>query len=90
MGRDGSARKHGGGGRPPRCGWVRRVATRHAAIINGIDEIAVTTSMGWTKVATSKCAIAYSGRDRRGWINVPADIELLAKCEPVYAEFPVG
>src|SRR6202042_2945915 len=26
-------------GRPRRCGWFDAVATRHAAIINGIDEI---------------------------------------------------
>ena len=27
-------------GRPRRCGWFDAVATRHAAMVNGIDELA--------------------------------------------------
>jgi adenylosuccinate synthase len=74
-------------GRPRRCGWFDAVATRHAAIINGIDEIAVTNLDGLDNVATIKVCIGYrAGLARLDY--VPADIELLAKCEPVCAEFP--
>ena len=73
-------------GRPRRCGWFDAVATHQAAIINGIDEIAVTNLDGLDSVATIKVCVAYrAGPARLDYL--PADIELLAKCEPVYAEF---
>jgi adenylosuccinate synthase len=73
-------------GRPRRCGWFDAVATHQAAIINGIDEIAVTNLDGLDGVATLKVCVAYrAGQTRLDYL--PADIELLAKCEPVYAEF---
>jgi adenylosuccinate synthase len=74
-------------GRPRRCGWFDAVASHHAAIINGIDEIAVTNLDGLDTVPTIKVCIGYRvGSTRLDY--VPADIEMLAKCEPVYAEFP--
>jgi adenylosuccinate synthase len=74
-------------GRPRRCGWFDAVATRHAAIINGVDELAVTNLDGLDTVETLRVCVAY----RAGTVSldcIPADIELLAKCQPVYAEFP--
>jgi adenylosuccinate synthase len=74
-------------GRPRRCGWFDAVASHHAAIINGIDEIAVTNLDGLDTLPTIKVCIGYrAGLTRLDY--VPADIELLAKCEPVYVEFP--
>jgi adenylosuccinate synthase len=74
-------------GRPRRCGWFDAVASRHAAIINGIDDLSVTNLDGLDNVPTIKVCISYrAGLARLDYI--PADIELLAKCEPVYAEFP--
>jgi adenylosuccinate synthase len=74
-------------GRPRRCGWFDAVATRYAAIINGIDELAVTNLDGLDGVESIKVCIGYrAGSAQLDY--VPADIELLAKCEPVYAEFP--
>jgi adenylosuccinate synthase len=74
-------------GRPRRCGWFDAVATRYAAIINGIDQLAVTNLDGLDGVETIRVCIGYrAGLARLDY--VPADIELLAKCEPVYAEFP--
>ena len=74
-------------GRPRRCGWFDAVASHHAAIINGIDEISVTNLDGLDKVAALKICIGYrAGSTRLDY--VPADIELLARCEPVYADFP--
>jgi adenylosuccinate synthase len=74
-------------GRARRCGWFDAVATHYAAIINGIDELAVTNLDGLDTVENIKVCIAYrAGAARLDYM--PADIELLAKCEPVYAEFP--
>jgi adenylosuccinate synthase len=74
-------------GRPRRCGWFDSVATRHATMVNGIDELAVTNLDGLDTVETIKVCIGY----RQGGKNydyIPSDIEVLARCEPVYAEFP--
>src|SRR5579872_1946774 len=74
-------------GRPRRCGWFDAVATHHASIINGIDDLAVTNLDGLDTVANIKVCIGYrAGLSRLDY--VPADIELLAKCEPVYVDFP--
>ena len=74
-------------GRPRRCGWFDAVATRHATMVNGIDELAITNIDGLDTVETIKVCIAYrDGRKRYDY--VPNDAEVLARCEPVYAEFP--
>jgi adenylosuccinate synthase len=74
-------------GRARRCGWFDAVATREAAVVNGIDELAITNIDGLDSMETIKVCIAYRvGRTRYDY--VPNDIELLARCEPVYAEFP--
>jgi adenylosuccinate synthase len=73
-------------GRPRRCGWFDSVATRHAVMVNGIDDLAVTNIDGLDTVATIKVCVAYrDGRKRYDY--VPNDIEVLSRCEPVYAEF---
>jgi adenylosuccinate synthase len=74
-------------GRPRRCGWFDAVATRHAAMVNGIDQIAVTNVDGLDTVETIKACIAYRCGSTR-FEYVPNDIEAFSKCEPVYAEFP--
>jgi adenylosuccinate synthase len=74
-------------GRARRCGWFDSVATRHAVMVNGIDELAVTNLDGLDTLATIKVCIGYRiGQTRYDY--VPNDIETLSKCEPVYAEFP--
>ena len=74
-------------GRARRCGWFDAVATHYATILNGIDELAVTNLDGLDSVETIKVCIGYRVAGER-LDYMPADIELLAKCEPVYAEFP--
>jgi adenylosuccinate synthase len=74
-------------GRPRRCGWFDAVATRHATMVNGIDELAVTNIDGLDTVETIRVCIAYRCHgEKRDY--VPSDVEELAQCEPVYAEFP--
>jgi adenylosuccinate synthase len=73
-------------GRARRCGWFDAVATRHATMVNGIDDLAVTNLDGLDTVETIKVCIAYrQGRQRYDY--VPSDARVLAECEPVYAEF---
>jgi adenylosuccinate synthase len=74
-------------GRARRCGWFDAVATRHAAMVNGIDQIAVTNVDGLDTVETIKVCIGYRCGSTR-YEYVPNDIEALSKCEPIYAEFP--
>jgi adenylosuccinate synthase len=74
-------------GRARRCGWFDSVATRQAALINGIDELAVTNIDGLDTVETIKVCIGYRDGKRR-YDYVPNDVEVLTRCQPVYAEFP--
>src|SRR5436190_20681552 len=73
-------------GRARRCGWFDSVATRHATMVNGLDELAVTNLDGLDTVETIKVGIAYR-KGKRRYDFVPNDAEELAQCEPVYAEF---
>jgi adenylosuccinate synthase len=73
-------------GRPRRCGWFDSVAVRHATMVNGIDGLAVTNLDGLDTVEAIKVCIGYRiGRTRYDYM--PADVEVLSQCEPIYAEF---
>jgi len=73
-------------GRPRRCGWFDSVATRHATVVNGIDDLAVTNLDGLDRLETIKVCVAYRhGKARLDF--VPNDAQTLAECEPVYVEF---
>jgi adenylosuccinate synthase len=74
-------------GRARRCGWFDAVATRHATMVNGIDDLAVTNLDGLDTVETIRVCIGYRiGREQHHYM--PSDVETLAKCEAVYADFP--
>jgi adenylosuccinate synthase len=56
-------------------------------MVNGIDELAVTNVDGLDSLETIRVCTAYEVDGRR--IDyVPADCEVLARCTPVYQEFP--
>jgi adenylosuccinate synthase len=74
-------------GRARRCGWFDAVATRFAAMVNGIDEIAITNLDGLDTLETIKVCIAYKLGDRQLEV-LPSDFRQLSECEPVYVEFP--
>ena len=74
-------------GRPRRCGWFDAVATRHACMVNGIDDLAVTNVDGLDTVETIRVCIGYRCNGKR-YDYIPNDIEILSACQPVYAEFP--
>ena len=74
-------------GRARRCGWFDSVATRHASMVNGIDELAVTNVDGLDSLEVIKVCVAYRV-GRQTFDYIPNDAELLAKCEPIYVDFP--
>jgi adenylosuccinate synthase len=74
-------------GRARRCGWFDSVATRHATMVNGIDDLAVTNLDGLDTLETIQVCTAYKVGNRT-YDYIPNDIEELAKCQPVYREFP--
>jgi adenylosuccinate synthase len=73
-------------GRARRCGWFDSVATRHATMVNGIDDLAVTNLDGLDTVENIKICIAYR-HGKKQYDYVPNDAQVLAECEPVYVEF---
>ncbi len=73
-------------GRARRFGWFDAVCTRFAAIVNGIDDLAVTNVDGLDTVKTIKVCVAYKlGKKRIEY--PPTDLEALAQCQPIYEKF---
>ncbi len=73
-------------GRARRCGWFDSVATRHASMVNGIDDLAITNLDGLDTVASIKVCVAYR-HGKKQYDYMPNDAEVLAQCVPVYVEF---
>ncbi len=74
-------------GRARRCGWFDAVATRHATMVNGIDELAITNVDGLDSLDKIKVCTGYRCGPKT-YDYVPNDIETFSKCEPVYTELP--
>jgi adenylosuccinate synthase len=74
-------------GRPRRCGWFDAAATRYSAMVNGIDELAITNLDGLDGVEWIKVCVGY----RLGGKTIdfpPADHADIARCKPVYIDMP--
>ncbi|MBU4376476.1 MAG: adenylosuccinate synthase [Candidatus Omnitrophica bacterium] len=74
-------------GRPRRCGWLDAVILKHAVMINGITELALTKLDVLDDTDTIKVCVAYKcgGKTLK---NFPGNMETLSACEPVYEELP--
>jgi len=74
-------------GRARRCGWFDAVATRFAAMVNGIDDLAVTNLDGLDGLDTLRLCVGYTLDGRQ--VDVPpADAAEWERCKPVYVEMP--
>jgi len=74
-------------GRARRCGWFDAVATHYAAMINGIDDLAITNLDGLDGEPSLKVCTAYK-LDGKTLRHPPADAADWARCKPVYTTFP--
>ena len=74
-------------GRPRRCGWFDAVAVRFAARVNGLDALAITKLDVLDGLDEVAICTAYRCGDRV-LTEFPADLKLLASCEPVYETLP--
>ena len=74
-------------GRARRCGWFDAVATHYSAMINGIDELAITNLDGLDNVAVIRVCTAYR-LDGKKISHPPTDADAWSRCRPVYTEFP--
>ncbi len=74
-------------GRARRCGWLDAVLVRHAAVVNGIDEIAITNLDGLDTLPTVKVCVGYQ-YGRKKIDRIPNETGGLARCKPIYTEFP--
>lgn len=74
-------------GRPRRVGWFDSVVVRHARRVSGITGLSLNSVDVLTGLPTVKICTAYR---YRGKIleNYPANLDVLAECEPVYEELP--
>ena len=74
-------------GRPRRCGWFDAVVTRYAALVNGIDELAVTNLDGLDSLERLKICTAYR-LDGKRLEYPPTSAAALGRVQPVYIEMP--
>src|SRR4029079_3344607 len=70
-------------GRPRRCGWFDGPAARYAAMINGLDSIVITQIDILDTFSDIPLFVDYKYKSSI-LKEFPADIEVLAKVQPVY------
>jgi len=73
-------------GRPRRCGWFDAVAARYAAMVNGVDTIALTKLDVLGGEERIKVCLGYK-IDGQVTRRFPANTALLDRVEPVYEQF---
>ena len=73
-------------GRARRCGWFDGVAVRYATRVNGLTSLAVTKLdvLDGCKEIKLCTGYRYGGRLYK---DMPADLQILTDCEPVYETF---
>jgi adenylosuccinate synthase len=74
-------------GRPRRCGWFDGLLVRHASRVNGLTSLTVTKLDVLDGCKELKLCTGYrcDGKLHR---NMPADLDVLMRCEPVYETLP--
>ncbi|KAB7707607.1 adenylosuccinate synthase [Bacillus aerolatus] len=74
-------------GRPRRVGWFDSVVVRHARRVSGLTDLSLNSIDVLTGIETLKICTAYR---YKGEVieEFPANLNILAECEPVYEELP--
>lgn len=72
-------------GRPRRCGWFDAVIVKHAVIVNGLSEIAVTKLDVLDEMENIKICTGYKYKGKV-YKDFPADIDVLTNCDLIYEE----
>lgn len=86
--RDGRGREYGvTTGRPRRCGWFDGVIAEYSVRVNGVSDLVVMKLDVLDQMKTIKICNGY--RYGNSIIKeFPGDLDILAKCTPVYEEVP--
>ena len=71
-------------GRPRRTGWFDAVIVRHSVRVNGLSSLAINKLDTLGGIGDLKLCVAYKKPDGTVIENVPAALEELADCVPVY------
>ncbi|MCD8339106.1 MAG: adenylosuccinate synthase [Burkholderiales bacterium] len=74
-------------GRPRRCGWFDGAALRRSVELNGLLGLAVMKLDVLDGLTTVKLGVGYECDGKRLDV-MPVGAELVAKCIPIYEEFP--
>ncbi len=74
-------------GRPRRCGWLDIALLRYSCRVSGITGIGLTRLDILSAVPEIKVCVGYKCRGKK-LSTMPADVNLLADCEPVYETLP--
>ncbi|MBN1257719.1 MAG: adenylosuccinate synthase [Planctomycetes bacterium] len=74
-------------GRPRRCGWADVVIGRYSKRLSGINHLHITKLDVLTGFEKINICVAYE-LDGKKIESVPADIEALERCQPVYETMP--
>jgi adenylosuccinate synthase len=74
-------------GRPRRCGWLDAAIVRYAALVSGLDYLAITRLDILDGMKTLKMCVGYK---YKGEVlkEFPASLKVLEKVVPVYEELP--
>ena len=74
-------------GRKRRCGWLDMVLVRHAIRVSGITGIALTKLDVLTGIEKIKICVGYrTAQGEEIDDAVPANLQVLSNCEPIYEE----
>lgn len=74
-------------GRPRRIGWFDSVVVRHARRVSGLTDLTVNSIDVLSGLDTVKICTAYRYQGEL-ITEYPANLRMLADCEPVYEEMP--
>ncbi|MFC0525974.1 adenylosuccinate synthase [Pontibacillus salicampi] len=74
-------------GRPRRVGWFDSVVVSHARRVSGLTALSLNSIDVLTGIDTLKICTAYK-YDGKVLEELPANLNILSQCEPVYEEMP--